>query len=148
MFFDGGISQLGVIDRELTYDEILKIYSTGRIGYVGDSTDYNGLYLFSGTPNDFNDYSGNGHDGSGYGDAYTDIENVDYTSLADIYNDGNNLVIDTYLEGTYFTGTISAEKVIDRTNDAIMETRIANMEIMIEELYTELCEKDSNYTWC
>lgn len=149
LFFDGGISQLAVLDRELTQDEILKIYSNGRVGYVGDSTDYNGLYLFSGTPNDFNDYSGNSHNGTGYGDAYTEIENVDYTSLAHIYNDGNNLVVDTtYSEGTYFTGAISAEKVIDRTNDAIMETRIADLEIMIEELSTELCEKDSNYTWC
>jgi len=105
LFFDGGISQLAVLDRELTQDEILKIYSTGRIGYVGDSTDYNGLYLFSGTPNDFNDYSGNNHNGTGYGNAYTDIENVNYTSLVNIYNDGNNLVINnTNTSATFNVG--------------------------------------------
>lgn len=105
-FYNGSLDEMMIFERVLNSSEIANIYSLNRTQeYNGSTDDLVAYYPFDDIATQYDDYSGNGNDGTAYGDTRT----VQDTSLS------NNLYAD--LVAYYSFDADDSSTAYDLTNN-------------------------------
>jgi len=73
--YNGSLDEVMIFNRELSTSDINNIYNLNRSDYNGSTENLKGYWSFDDYPENYEDSSGWGNDGSASGNTYTEIDN-------------------------------------------------------------------------